>query len=136
MNVEGDIMDYLEILRKFFKNRGNIIMAFLFGSVAKGKDIKESDIDIAVYFKEYDERFVYTLWNELEDLLKKDVDLVVLNIANATVAWEALRGKEIIINDKNFYINYMLEVSMEAEDFRQLVFDIYKHRQERGELNA
>ncbi|EGD50225.1 DNA polymerase beta domain protein region [Thermoanaerobacter ethanolicus JW 200] len=70
-------------------------MAFLFGSVAKGKATKESDIDIAVYLKEYDEKFVYGLWNELEDLLKRDVDLIVLNIANATVAWEALRGKRL-----------------------------------------
>ncbi|WP_341853107.1 nucleotidyltransferase domain-containing protein [Thermoanaerobacter wiegelii] len=59
------------------------------------KATKESDIDIAVYLKGYDEKFVYNLWNELEDLLKRDVDLVVLNIANATVAWEALRGKKL-----------------------------------------
>nr|WP_244262376.1 hypothetical protein [Thermoanaerobacter wiegelii] len=50
---------------------------------------------MAVYLKGYDEKFVYNLWNELEDLLKRDVDLVVLNIANATVAWEALRGKKL-----------------------------------------
>ncbi|EGD52313.1 nucleotidyltransferase domain-containing protein [Thermoanaerobacter thermohydrosulfuricus] len=129
-------MDYLETLKEFFKNKENIVMAFLFGSVAKGKATKESDIDIAVYLKEYDEKFVYGLWNELEDLLKRDVDLIVLNIANATVAWEALRGKKIIINDHDFYINYMLEVSMEAEDFRKTVLDIYRYRQERREKNA
>ncbi|SDF12634.1 Predicted nucleotidyltransferase [Thermoanaerobacter thermohydrosulfuricus] len=129
-------MDYLETLKEFFKNKENIVMAFLFGSVAKGKATKESDIDIAVYLKEYDEKFVYGLWNELEDLLKRDVDLIVLNIANATVAWEALRGKKIIINDHDFYINYMLEVSMEAEDFRETVLDIYRYRQERREKNA
>ncbi|MGI1691783.1 type VII toxin-antitoxin system MntA family adenylyltransferase antitoxin [Thermoanaerobacter uzonensis] len=129
-------MDYLGTLKEFFKNKENIVMAFLFGSVAKGKATKESDIDIAVYLKEYDEKFVYGLWNELEDLLKRDVDLIVLNIANATVAWEALRGKKIIINDHDFYINYMLEVSMEAEDFRKTVLDIYRYRQERREKNA
>lgn len=129
-------MDYLETLKEFFKNKENIAMAFLFGSVAKGKATKESDIDIAVYLKEYDEKFVYGLWNELEDLLKREVDLIVLNIANATVAWEALRGKKIIINDHDFYINYMLEVSMEAEDFRKTVLDIYRYRQERREKNA
>ncbi|AAM25646.1 type VII toxin-antitoxin system MntA family adenylyltransferase antitoxin [Caldanaerobacter subterraneus] len=129
-------MDYLETLKEFFRNKDNIVMAFLFGSVAKWKATKESDIDIAVYLKEYDEGFVYNLWNELEDLLKRDVDLVVLNIANATVAWEALRGKKIIINDHSFYINYMLEVSREAEDFREVIRDIYRYRQERREKNA
>jgi uncharacterized protein len=124
-------MNYLSILKEFFKDRGDIIMAFLFGSVAKGKSMKESDIDIAVYFKNYDEKLVFKTWNDLEDLLKKDVDLVVLNIANATIAWEALRGKKIVVNDENFYLNYMLNVSMEAEDFREVIFDIYKRRQER-----
>ncbi|HHV75046.1 type VII toxin-antitoxin system MntA family adenylyltransferase antitoxin [Thermoanaerobacterium butyriciformans] len=124
-------MNYLSILKEFFKDREDIIMAFLFGSVAKGKSMKESDIDIAVYFKNYDEKLVFELWNDLEDLLKKDVDLVVLNIANATIAWEALRGKKIVVNDENFYLNYMLNVSMEAEDFREVVLDIYKIRQER-----
>ncbi|WHE06289.1 nucleotidyltransferase domain-containing protein [Thermoanaerobacterium thermosaccharolyticum] len=124
-------MNYLSILKEFFKDREDIIMAFLFGSVAKGKSMKESDIDIAVYFKNYDEKLVFKLWNDLEDLLKKDVDLVVLNIANATIAWEALRGEKIVVNDENFYLNYMLNVSMEAEDFREVVLDIYKRRQER-----
>jgi len=55
----------------------------------------------------------------------------VLNIANATIAWEALRGKKIVVNDENFYLNYMLNVSMEAEDFREVIFDMYKRRQER-----
>ncbi|MDK2806270.1 nucleotidyltransferase domain-containing protein [Thermoanaerobacterium sp. CMT5567-10] len=129
-------MNYLSILKEFFKDREDIIMAFLFGSVAKGKSMKESDIDIAVYFKNYDEKLVFKLWNDLEDLLKKDVDLVVLNIANATIAWEALRGKKIVVNDENFYLNYMLNVSMEAEDFREVVLDIYKIRQERRKINA
>lgn len=129
-------MNYLSILKEFFKDREDIIMAFLFGSVAKGKSMKESDIDIAVYFKKYDEKLVFKLWNDLEDLLKKDVDLVVLNIANATIAWEALRGKKIVVNDENFYLNYMLNVSMEAEDFREVVLDIYKIRQERRKINA
>ncbi|MDE4541186.1 nucleotidyltransferase domain-containing protein [Thermoanaerobacterium sp. R66] len=124
-------MNYLLILKEFFKDREDIIMAFLFGSVAKGKSMKESDIDIAVYFKNYDEKLVFELWNDLEDLLTKDVDLVVLNIANAIIAWEALRGKKIVVNDENFYLNYMLNVSMEAEDFREVVLDIYKIRQER-----
>lgn len=129
-------MNYLSILKEFFKDREDIIMAFLFGSVAKGKSMKESDIDIAVYFKNYDEKLVFKLWNDLEDLLKKDVDLVVLNIANATIAWEALRGEKIVVNDENFYLNYMLNVSMEAEDFREVVLDIYKIRQERRKINA
>lgn len=124
-------MEYLETLKDFFKDKDYILMAFLFGSAAKGKQTKESDIDIAVYLKNYDESMVYSLWNQLEDLLKRDVDLIILNNANATIAWEAIRGQKIVIKDEQLYINYMLDVSMEAEDFRNVVYDIYKVRQER-----
>lgn len=124
-------MEYLETLKDFFKDKDYVIMAFLFGSAAKGKQTKESDIDIAVYLKHYDESLVYSLWNQLEDLFKRDVDLIILNNANATIAWEAIRGQKIVINDKQLYINYMLDVSREAEDLRKVVYDIYKMRQER-----
>ncbi|WP_026486295.1 type VII toxin-antitoxin system MntA family adenylyltransferase antitoxin [Caldanaerobius polysaccharolyticus] len=124
-------MDYLETLKDFFKDKDYVLMGFLFGSAAKGKQTKESDIDIAVYLKNYDESLVYLLWNQLEDLLKRDVDLIILNNANATIAWEAIRGQKIVIKDEQLYINYMLDVSMEAEDFRNVVYDIYRVRQER-----
>jgi predicted nucleotidyltransferase len=55
-------------------------MAFFFGSLSKGKVHKHSDIDIAIYLKEYDINEVEKMWNDLEDLLKKDIDLIVLNI--------------------------------------------------------
>lgn len=124
-------MEYLETLKDFFKDKDCVLMAFLFGSAAKGKQTKESDIDIAVYLKNYDESMVYSLWNQLEDLLKRDVDLIILNNANATIAWEAIRGQKIVIKDEQLYINYMLDVSREAEDFRNVVYDIYRVRQER-----
>lgn len=129
-------MDYLEILKSFFENQDDIVMAFLFGSVAKGKNTKESDIDIAVYLSKYDQKRVFSLWNKLEDLLKKNVDLIVLNKANCDIAWEAIKGKKILIRDNQFFINYFLEVSQEAEDFREDLLEIFKIRQERRNKSA
>ncbi len=44
--IEGEI----ELLRKYFLERHDISMAFIFGSYAKGMEISESDFDVAVYF--------------------------------------------------------------------------------------
>jgi len=41
----------VEKLRDYFEKRDEILMAFLFGSWAKGQEGVESDMDIAVYFK-------------------------------------------------------------------------------------
>ncbi|WAM36155.1 type VII toxin-antitoxin system MntA family adenylyltransferase antitoxin [Caldicellulosiruptor acetigenus] len=129
-------LDYLEILRSFFEKQDDVLMAFLFGSVAKNISIKESDVDIAVYFTKYEQKRVFKLWNELEDLLKKNVDLIVLNKANCDIAWEAIKGKKILIRDNQFFINYFLEVSQEAEDFREDLLEIFKIRQERRNKSA
>ena len=38
-------------LKTYFKNRDDVLMAFLFGSRAKGISAKRSDWDIGVYLK-------------------------------------------------------------------------------------
>ena len=38
-------------LKDYFEKRDDVVMAFLFGSFAKGQEIYDSDVDVAVYFK-------------------------------------------------------------------------------------
>lgn len=126
-------MDRNEIiakLRKFFSTSDNILLSFLFGSSSRDKLIEESDIDIAVWFnKNFTLKEINRLWGELEIFLKKNVDLVILNNATPTIAWTSLRGVPIVIRDNNFYLNYMLKVSMEAEDFQDFILDFWELRQ-------
>lgn len=57
-------------------------MAFVFGSYARGREMAESDFDIAIYLKgrDYDIKKSDEIWSDVTELLKKDVDLVCLNI--------------------------------------------------------
>lgn len=117
------------ILKGFFASREDIILAFLFGSVASGKTRDDSDVDIAVYFAEgYTKKAVNLLWSELEKLLESQVDLVLLNKDNPTLAWSALRGIPLLIRDRSFYLEYMLRVSREAEDLQDFIIDLYRRR--------
>lgn len=122
--------EILEKLKDYFNKKENVIMAFLFGSLSKGKVHRHSDIDIVIYLKEYDIKEVEKIWDELEDLLKKDIDLIVLNNAKPLVAFEAIRGEKIIIRNYDFYTDYMLEVSSEAIDLKEFILDLYKMRRE------
>lgn len=118
-------------LREFFRSRQDLLLAFLFGSQATGKTLAESDVDVAVYFsQDPPPEGIYRLWGELEDLLRREVDLVVLNTASATLAWEAIRGVPLLLRDDGFYLEYMLQVSGEAEDFQELLFDLWRWREE------
>ena len=119
-------------LKSYFETRDDIIFAFLFGSFVNNRETEYSDADIAVAFKKgYDFNKIRELWRNLENLLKRDVDLIILNESTPSVAWSALRGIPIIIRDKGLYFNYMLEVSREAEDFNEFIIDMWHMKQGR-----
>jgi len=129
----------LERLRNYFEGRNEITFAFLFGSVARGKVRQDGDVDIAIYFwpgedieweafnKVYKEERRIAL--DLEKLLKKEVDLVVLNRARAVLADEILRkGKPILIKDRGVFLDFFCIISDEAEYVRDWFETYYKER--------
>jgi predicted nucleotidyltransferase len=129
----------LESLKTYFEGRDDIAFAFLFGSAARGRVRREGDVDIAVYFKPEKEveweAFNKTYEGEnrialdLERLLKKEVDLVVLNRARAVIADEIIRkGKPLIIRDRGFFLDFLCIVSDEAEYVRNWLITSYKEK--------
>ena len=50
-DMNSEIAEKVAQLKKYFETREDILMAFLFGSYAKGQTHSHSDIDIAVYFR-------------------------------------------------------------------------------------
>ncbi len=129
----------IKALKNYFETRKDIAFAFLFGSQARGTATKLSDIDIAVYFYpekrqpvEYEEEKYYEgedeVWSDLERILKREIEMLVLNRVSATIAASAIRGVPLAINDWGFYLDFMLIVTREAEDFREMVFKDYLER--------
>ncbi|GFP32805.1 hypothetical protein HKBW3S42_01113 [Candidatus Hakubella thermalkaliphila] len=129
----------LDLLKDYLEGRKDVAFAFLFGSAARGKLRKEGDIDIAVYFwpekdiewEAFDKRYKgeSSIALDLERLLKKEVDLVVLNRARAVLADEIVRkGKPIIIKDRGIFMNFLCIVSDEAEYVRNWFETYYRER--------
>lgn len=132
--------EVIEKLRQYFDKRDDVAFAFLFGSLARGLATKLSDIDIAVYFYpknrrpvEFEELVYYEkedeIWAELERLLKKEVELLVLNRVSASVAASAIRGIPLVIKNWGLYLDFMDIVTREAEDFREMLFGDFLSRQ-------
>lgn len=125
----GTQNDLAAMLEKYFISRTDVRLAFLFGSAARGRLSRRSDVDVAVYFDGgYSFILMNNLWRNLERLLERDVDLLVLNKDNPTLAWSAMRGIPLLIRDYAFYLEYMLQVSREAEDFQDFIIDLWKVR--------
>lgn len=129
----------IDALKNYFDKRNDIAFAFLYGSQAKGKETKLSDVDIAVYFYpknrhpiEFEEEIYYDnedkISLELERLLKKEVELLVLNRAPATIAASALRGIPLVIHDWGLYLDFMVVITEEAENFMDLVIKDYMEK--------
>lgn len=120
------------MLREHFLQDHRVLMAFLFGSCAKGHAGLDSDLDVAVYLipdkqhlpgKEA-QRFSKTtqdIWTNLERIIGREVDLVVLNDAAPNVSVSALQGLALVIKDRGFYLDFLLKASSEAADFREWV---------------
>ena len=126
-------------LERYFDKRKDVAFAFLYGSQAEGNATKLSDVDVAVYFypekrhpMEYEEEIFYPaeseIWADLEQLLNKEVELLVLNRVSASVAASAIRGTPLAINDLGLYLDFMEIVTTEAEDFREMLFKDFMER--------
>ncbi|MBU3965173.1 DUF86 domain-containing protein [Patescibacteria group bacterium] len=126
----------IELLEKYFSERSDVLMAFVFGSYAKGQIMSESDLDIAVYFKprgksiEWGESTIYPnemeIWSDIEKITGIETDLVVLNRANPNIVFNVLKtGLPLSIKDPTIFLEFYLTISREAEDFRAFVKDYW-----------
>ncbi len=131
----------IDKLKEYFNLRKDIAFAFLYGSQAKGSANKLSDVDIAVYFYplkrhpiEFEKEVFYDpeneIWGDLQRLLKKEVELLVLNRVSASVAASAIRGISLSIKDWGLYLDFMEVITDIAEDFAELIISDYKERTE------
>jgi len=129
----------IKTLKEYFGNCKDVAFAFLFGSQTTGKANKLSDIDIAVYFYpekrhpvEYEEEVFYNgedeVWFDIEKLLKKDVEMIILNRVSSSISASAIRGIPLAINDWELYLDFMEVVTQEAEDFMTFYINDYIER--------
>lgn len=103
-------------LKDFFSKQRHVKLAYLYGSAAKGKAGKLSDVDIAVLFDDSlskKERFKLQLKliGEIAALLKTDkVDLVDIDEAPLSLKFEIIKA-----NCPVFVRNRMLKIDFEHE---------------------
>lgn len=67
----------IDLLRKYFSTQP-VLKAWLFGSFSRGEETQDSDVDIIVSLdksKPIGLKF-FGMWNDLEELLGRKVDLV------------------------------------------------------------
>lgn len=130
-----------KILKKYFEKEKSVLLAFLFGSFAKDRQMRESDVDIAIYFKDYNPLpsplaelkrpkeigdLRRKIWRKLTQILEREVDLICLNEAPAPLVSAVFKtGIPLKIGDEKLYWELYLRKSLEAEDFLNFVEDFW-----------
>jgi len=122
--------DCIEKIRSYFANKDDISTVYLFGSVAKGKTTKNSDVDIAVLFVKglsllYRFERKLEIANDLEDLLKMKVDIVDLESADLFFVHQVMLNKEIVLDkDINRRVSFEVEKRRAYFDMK-FFYDLY-----------
>jgi predicted nucleotidyltransferase len=95
MESRSEIIDKL---KSFLK--GKVDFAYLFGSAARDQLTPKSDIDCAVYIKNFTSEFkkIEFLY-EINDFFDRPLDIIFLNDADIIITMQVLANGELIIND-------------------------------------
>jgi predicted nucleotidyltransferase len=102
MVTEIEVMEQDKRLLEFIRGQEYIKLAYLFGSVAKGKEGKLSDVDIAIFLDEsLSKKEIFNLqlklMSELTSILKTDkIDLIVMNNAPLLLKYNIIKHGKIL----------------------------------------
>ncbi|OGW40696.1 MAG: hypothetical protein A2Y97_07555 [Nitrospirae bacterium RBG_13_39_12] len=117
--TDNRVHDIMLKLTNLFLKDSNIIFAILFGSHVQKKQ-KNSDIDVAIYFKKPPEGLkLLRLINMLSNQTGKEVDLVVLNDASAFLTHQVMKyGIPLTIKDRNIYGRFREKTITDYQEYK------------------
>ncbi len=111
-----------------------ILFAFLFGSARNGKIYAGSDVDLAIYIKETDEKtkLISRVIEFMElSLPPADCDLAILNTADPLLGFEALTGTLLFVRENAMDI-YAGFYSLTCRLYEDQIYRMKKQLEYRG----
>lgn len=111
MNIEKELITY-------FDKISNVEFAYLFGSYSKGDYNATSDVDIALYMNDFSLDTRLQINYELSKLLKKEVDLVILNEMKNLYLLESIFHNNILLKNSEKRLDFELLKEHDILDFK------------------
>jgi len=120
-----------ERIVRYFSGRDEVVSLYLFGSSAKRRKTKESDIDIAVLIDESGlktkdlERFRKKYYAASPRFSLRPVDIVILNTAPPFLKYQVLRkGRVLFDRERKLRVRFTEKAITEYLDYKPIE-DIY-----------
>ena len=106
----------------FARAPSTIVAVYLFGSFGRGTADEHSDVDIAILFSEAPERTLdgprFHVQRELEKMLRRRVDVIVLNDASPDLCHRVFRDGVLVLDrDRSFRIRFEVKRRNDYLDF-------------------
>ena len=109
-------------LKIFFNMKRDILLAFLFGSFASKRIRRSSDVDIGILFKTVpDMDAINGVAEELSLILRREIDLVILNQASPVLKMQILKNGILLYASKRkrFY-QFFTDTVNQYDDLKQI----------------
>jgi predicted nucleotidyltransferase len=102
------------------RNRGKVLLAYLFGSYSKNASHKKSDIDLALYLNTKDENETIEVIDKIFMVVDKSVEILRLDDEDESpfIIQEALKGIPLIEPDTETFYKVADRVLHETEGIR------------------
>lgn len=126
----------IKLLKDYLEKQPDVLLAFVFGSYAKGRQMEESDFDIGVYLKENlsekeREELETKIYVEVSKIAQKEVDLVLFSHPRTPACLISSifkTGTPLKVADERLYWELFLQKSLECEDFLNFVDDFLRFK--------
>ena len=111
-----------KILKDFFKDKGKIVLVFVFGSFVTGRITSHSDIDIAILFETSPDVYeTNRLRDELTELLHRECDVIALNKASPILRMQVLRkGVLVFSKGRRHFHQFFVDTVNQYDDLKQI----------------
>lgn len=125
-------MDYVIFrgLQRFFRREEAVVMAYLFGSEARGATGRLSDVDIAVLLlKSFDLTLDYRLYlmGKIAEIIGRETDVVILNEAPPLLRYEVIKcGRVIYCRDEGERVTFEERTLDEYLDMGRIEKEYFK----------
>jgi uncharacterized protein len=116
-SMENKLIDY-------FSTEPDINTVYLFGSVVSGSTHTESDVDVAILFRDgYVPHIdkILEMQDKLTSLLSRETDVVILNNASPIIRMQVLRkGKKILERERRSFNRFFVRTIFEYDDLKRV----------------
>lgn len=134
--IPADILLKVPMVKDVLEQDANVVFAYLFGGLARGRVKPLSDVDVAVYLNNIENLSQYKLdlFDRLTDALGTcEVDLVVLNNASISLVGRILANKQVLVDKEPFRRHAYESVALrEFFDFRVKEDNLFSSRYNLG----